>query len=219
MIKRGLLILAAGVMGIMAVLGLAGCGANTGANKKEEIDATVAEAEGEMAEGADSDWYMKALTDKDLLSKYSYCTFIDVNKNGVPALIMSTTKEGFIGDEDRACLIIYDKGEPKTVKEIGGKGGESFYYNEDENVLTYFSRLSGEGHIEICELKDGEMKVVKTADQYSPHHAPDVDNADTLYRVDGKEVSEKEFTEVWDKYAKDDYKVTYEAIKDIGTNE
>ncbi len=210
MLKRAVFVM---VAGIMAVCGLVGCSGKKAAQKASEAASTIAVAAVEMAEGADSDWYMKALADKDLTSQYSYCKFIDVNKDGVPVLIMSTTDKAFIGDEDKACLMVYDANEPKVVKEIGGAGGESFYYDDNKNVLTYFSRLSGEGHLEVCEVKNGELNVVKKLDQYAPHHNPDEDNDKEIFRIDGKDVSEKEFNDTWQEYAKENFAVTYEAIK------
>ena len=47
--------------------------------------------EPEMAEGADSDWYMDILADESVLAEYPYHAFVDINGNGVPVLLISTT--------------------------------------------------------------------------------------------------------------------------------
>lgn len=209
MMKRALFVLAAGML---AIGSLAGCG--TGAAKKAESTTAAVEAAAETtAEAAGSDWYNKALTDQELTGKYPYYKMIDVNKDGVPVLIMSSTDQAFIGDEDRASLMIYSDGEAKVVKEIGGKAGESFYYNEAENYISYYSRMSGEGHLEVCQVKDGELAVVKTFDYYAPHHNPEVDNDEAIYRIDGEDVSEADYTKAWNGFAAEDCAVTYEAIQ------
>lgn len=219
------------IAGTFAVASLAGCAGNTGTDTKSEATTAAVEAEAEaaaaeaeattqsaeagstaaLAEGADSDWYMQVLTDPAMTSKYSYCRFIDVNKDGVPVLILSTTDKSFVGAEDKACLMVYSNGEPKIVKEVGGAGGEIFYYDDDHNTLTYFSRLSGESHLEICEVKDGELKVVKTLDYFAPHHGePDSDKP--VYRIDGKDVTEKEYQDLFEDHAEEEDAVTYRSI-------
>ena len=42
--------------------------------------------------------------------------------------------------------------ETVTLMEIGGNAGEKFYVNDD-HVLSFYSRMSGEGHIEAFTLK------------------------------------------------------------------
>lgn len=211
MMKRVLLAIAAGML---AVYAFAGFRSAAGTGKKTGSTAIVVEAaETDTAEAADSDWYNKALTDPDLTSQYSYYKMIDVNKDGVPVLIMSTTDQSFIGDEDRACLIVNSDGEPKIVKEIGGNAGECFYYNPGEQYITYFSRLAGEGHYAVCQVKDGELNVVKTLDYYAPHHNPDEDSDKAINRIDGVDVSEGVFENATKEYAKEEFAVTYEAIK------
>ena len=201
--------------GVVTVCTLAGCGGNTGSGIKAETTTAAVEGKAKTAgeEGDAGDWYMKVLTDPELIGNYSYYKVIDVNKDGNPELILSTTDQAFIGAEDKACLMINDAGEPKVIKEIGEAGGESFYYDENEKLLTCFSRLSGESHLEICQLKDGELKVDKTVDYYAPHHNPEEDTEETIYRVDGADVSENEYNKVWEQYAKEDFAVTYEVIK------
>ena len=104
---------------MITVCGLAGCGGKTPAASAAAPAETTA-----AAKGADSDWYMEALNDETLAKDYPFHCFVDVNGDGVPVLFMSSTEDSFIGDEDRACMIIYDSGSPKIVKEIGGNGGE-----------------------------------------------------------------------------------------------
>jgi hypothetical protein len=74
---------------------------------------TASQAETKMAEGADSDWYMNVLADPELSRQFPYHAFADVNGDGVPVLIVSTTESAFIGAEDQARVYVYSDGEPK----------------------------------------------------------------------------------------------------------
>lgn len=170
---------------------------------------TTAAAASSAAAGADSDWYMKVLSDADLMKEYPYHSFVDVNGDGVPVLFLSTVEKSFIGAEDKACMIVYDAGSPKTVKEIGGAGGEKFICNTAEHTVTWYHRLSGESHIEVYSLKGGEPELITAADSYGPHHYPEKDNAEELYLRDGKEISKEELDALWDKYANEADEVTY----------
>ena len=124
-------------------------------------------------------------------------------------LFLSTTEKAFIGDGDMACMVVCKDGKAEVVKEIGNAGGEKFYCDTEEHTVTWFSRLSGEGHIEVYNVKDGTLEKITSADHYAAHHYPEKDNADTIYLLDGEEVSEADFNEVWDKYASDANEVTY----------
>ena len=57
---------------------------------------TASLAEAEMAEGADSDWYMDILADWYMLADFPYHALVDINDNGVPVLLISTTGDSFI---------------------------------------------------------------------------------------------------------------------------
>ena len=196
--RRKLIVL----MAAMAVVcGLAGCGGKTPEASQAETAVT--------AKGADGDWYMEALTDAALKEKYPFHCFADVNGDGVPVLFMSSTEDSFIGDGNWACMIIEDNGSPKIVKEIGGKGGERFYCNPAEHTVTWFSRMSGEGHFEVYRVTDGSLEIITTSDYYSPHHYPQKDSAETLCFQDGKEISEKEADALWKKYTSESDQVTY----------
>lgn len=186
-----------------AVCGLAGCSGKTPASS------AAAPAETAAAKGADSDWYMEALTDADLKEKYPYHCFADVNGDGVPVLFMSSTEDSFIGDEDRACMIIYDNGSPKIVKEIGGNAGERFYCSPEEHTVTWFSRMSGEGHFEVYRAAEGKLEKITAADTYGPHHYPQKDSAEELCFQDGKEISVQESDALWAKYTSESDEVTY----------
>lgn len=156
-----------------------------------------------MAEGADSDWYMNVLADENVIAEYPYHAFIDLNGNGVPVLIISTTQESFIGDEDRAVVYLYCEGEPKQVMEVGGAAGDVFYCNLDEHTLTHYYRFSGEAHIEIYHAVDGALELVTTVDSYGPGHGPDGSNEETVYMQDGAPITEEEANELWGVYATD----------------
>ena len=187
-----------------AVCGLDGCSGKTSASSAAAPAETAA-----AAKGADSDWYMEALTDADLKEKYPYHCFADVNGDGVPVLFMSSTEDSFIGDEDRACMIIYDNGSPKIVKEIGGNAGERFYCSPEEHTVTWFSRMSGEGHFEVYRAAEGKLEKITAADTYGPHHYPQKDSAEELCFQDGKEISVQESDALWAKYTSESDEVTY----------
>ena len=199
--KRELTVLMAAMV---TVCGLSGCGGKT------PVLPQAASAETTVtAKGADSDWYMEALTDAALKEKYPFHCFADVNGDGVPVLFMSSTEDSFIGDEDRACMIVYDNGSPKIVKEIGGNGGERFYCSPEEHTVTWYSRLSGEGHFEVYRVSDGSLEIITTVDSYGPHHYPQKDSTEKLSFQDGKEISEKESDALWEKYTSESEQVTY----------
>ena len=166
----------------------------------------------EVAEGADSDWYMAVLADERILDVYPYHAFIDLNGDGVPVLIISTTEDDFITDADRAAVYVYADGEAKNVLEVGGGGGDIFYANLDEKTLTHFSRLSGEGHIEVFHVEDGALKPVTHADYYGPHHYPEQDSEEPLYFQDDAPVAEAEGEAMFELYTAEDAAVTYEPM-------
>ena len=170
------------------------------------------EQEMEMAEGADSDWYMDVLADEAILAEYPYHAFVDVNGNGVPALLISTTQDAFITGEDAGRIYVYAEGEAKQVLEFGLGGGDIFYGNLGEHTLTHFSRLSGEGHYEVYTLADGALALTATADSYGPHHAPDADNAEQLYLLNGEAATEADFEAFTALYADEADAITYEAM-------
>lgn len=204
--QRSKAIMALIMTAAMAMGGLTGCGGKTPA--APETTAAAA-AETTLAPGADSDWYMKALDDAAMKEQYPYHCFVDVNGNGVPVLFLSSTEKSFIGAEDKACMIVYDAGSPKTVKEIGKAGGEKFFCDTDAHTVTWYHRLSGESHIEVYQLKDGSLETITTADSYSPHHYPGKDNQEQLFFQDGKEVSEEENKALWEKYANEKDEISY----------
>ena len=177
-------------------------------------------AEGQMAEGANSDWYMAVLADEALISEYPYHAFVDVNGNGVPVLIVSTTEDSFITDEDHAIVYLYDHGAPKQVMEAGGQGGEIFYANLDEHTLTHFSRLSGEGHYEVFSVADSALELLTKIDYYAANHGP-IASDKTLYYQDGEEITENAANELINLYAGDNA-VTYTALEgndSVGTSD
>ena len=165
-----------------------------------------------LAEGADSDWYMAVLADEGILAEYPYHAFVDVNGDGVPALLISTTQDSFITGEDAGRVYVYADGEAKQAMEFGLGGGDIFYGSLDAHALTHFSRLSGEGHYEVYTLADGALTLTATADSYAPHHAPEADNAEQLYLMNGEAVTEAEFEAFTALYASEADAITYEAM-------
>lgn len=176
------------------------------------LAAAAALAEADMAEGADSDWYMDILADESVLAEYPYHAFVDINGNGVPVLIISTTEDKFIGAEDKGVVYVYSEGAPKDVLEVGGAGGDILYCNLDEHALAHYSRLSGEEHIAVYHVNGDALEPVVQADYYAAHHAPDADNAEALYYLDGEAVEEAAYQEVSDLYALDNA-VYYEPME------
>ena len=68
---------------MITVCGLAGCGGKTPAASAAAPAETTA-----AAKGADSDWYMEALTDAALKEKYPYHCFADVYCSCPPRKIL-----------------------------------------------------------------------------------------------------------------------------------
>lgn len=166
-----------------------------------------------MAEGADSDWYMAVLTDSKITKEFPYHAFVDVNGDGVPVLIVSTTEDSFITDEDAARVYVYDKGEPKPVMEVGHGGGDKFYCNGEEHTLTHYYRLSGESHIEVYQVKDGALEWVTNADSYAPHHSPVDDNEEQVAFQNGESIEATAYDALIEKYAGEAMAVTYEKLQ------
>lgn len=173
--------------------------------------AALAAMEEGYATDAGSDWYMAVLSDEAMAAEYPYHAFVDVNGDGVPALIISTTKDPFIGAEDKARLYLCKDGEAALTMEIGGNGGEMFYFNADEHTLTYYSRLSGEAHIVVYKVEDGVLVQQLTADCYGPHHYPEEDTDQQVYLKDGEKITEEEGEALCGQYTAEDAAVTYEA--------
>ena len=173
---------------------------------------TASLAEAGMAEGADSDWYMDILADGAVTAEYPYHAFVDVNGDGVPVLLISTTQDSFITAEDKAIVYLYDNGAPKQVMEAGGGGGDIFYANTDEHTLTHFSRLSGESHIEVYHAVNGALELVTKLDTYQPNHGPNGDNAEPLCYQDDAEITQEAADELIALYATDNA-ITYEATE------
>lgn len=168
--------------------------------------AALAEAGAEepaMAEGADSDWYMDVLADESILAEYPYHAFVDVNGNGVPVLIITTTEDKFIGIDDKGVVLLYSDGAPKDVLEVGGGGGDVFYCNFDECTLTRYSRLSGEEHLSVYHVNGDALELAIQADSYDAHHAPGEDNAEAVYFLNGESADEAAYREVSNLYALD----------------
>lgn len=182
----------------------------SGTAAEEETGGTeAADSAPSAAADADSDWYMKVLDDTSLRKEYPYYFTADVNGDGVPVLFLSSTENSFIGAEDKGCMIVCHAGDPKTLKEVGEAGGDKFYWNPEEHTITWYHRLSGESHIEVYALKDGELETITTADSYGPHHYPEKDNPEQLYFQDGNEISAGEIEALWDAYANDADVISY----------
>ena len=203
-------------MALAAGLALAACGAagrgGSEGTKKTAISSEI------TTEAAGDDWYMGILSDKGMADKYPYYRLLDVNLDGVPELFLSTTEDDFIGGEDKAAMIALIDGKPQTLQEIGGEGGEFWVYNQSDATLSYYSRLSGEGHIVLYSLKDTGLSEISSADYYAPHHYSEKDNAKELYFIDNKEVSKKEGESYFEQYGNRDASITFDPVDSIAVN-
>ena len=204
-------------MAITATLALAACGqtgkgAAEGTTQKADIESTSPSDTGETV---DENWYKKVLEDESIKKEYSYYSLQDINLDGTDELFLSTTAKDFIGFEDKACLMANVNGEAKTLQEIGGAGGEYWICHQSDATLTYYSRLSGEEHIILYKLENGELKEISTADTYDPHHYTEKDNDKTLYFIDKKEVSKEEAESYWEQYGNEAGAITYDLIEDV----
>ena len=200
------------------VMALAACGGNNSSTNSESTTtakeaateaSTEAITDSGEAQAIDEDWYKAVLADESIKAKYPYYNVADINLDGVDELFLSTTDKYFIGGEDKACLMANVNGEPKTLQEIGEAGGEYWEVNQSDATLTYFSRLSGEGHIVLYKLENGELKEVSTADSYGPHHYHEYDNDNQLYFIDGDEVTEEDYDSYFEQYANEAGAMTY----------
>lgn len=194
-----------GVLLAMTVMA-AGC---TG-QKAQAPETATTQAAATQVEAAAEDWYKTVLEDEATKKDYPFYALLDINQDGQDELFLSTTEDHFIGDEQKACLMAYDQGEVKTLQEIGGAGGEYWIYSQSDAVLSYFSRLSGESHIVLEKLENGELKEVSKADYYGPHHYAEEDNEEALYIIDGEKVSTEDGESYWEQYGNDAGALTYE---------
>ena len=198
-------------MTMLMVLALAACGTQGGQDATAEATTEGAAAAAEAgAEAAPADWYKAVLEEEKTKADYPYYRLYDINQDGVDELFLANTEDYFIGGEQKACLMAYVDGEAKTLQEIGGAGGEYWIPHESDATLTWFSRLSGEGHYVRYKLEDGKLAEVSKADSYGPHHYHEKDNDEQLYFIDDKEATEDEFTKYTDEYGSVDNALTYE---------
>ena len=172
---------------------------------------TEVQAAAKQSEASD-DWYKTVLEDDAYRQEYSWYALADINLDGTDELFLSTTKDHFITDEDKVCLLTYDNGEVKKLKEIGGAAGEYFHVNQSDASLTYYSRLSGEGDIVLNKLEAGELKEIATANYYAQHHYPERDTDEDVYLMNGKETNEEEYNSFFEQYASDAGALTYDNL-------
>ena len=200
------------VAGTMVVCSLAACGVTT----STPIDNTTAEnntiTEATTENFTDDDWYQVVLRDQATKDQYSFHQLKDINGDDVSELFLSTTEADFIGDEDKACIMAYVDGEAKTLMEIGGNAGEKFFVNENQHTLVHYSRGSGESHLEIFTLDEGELTPAETADYYAGYHDPNEEAAEKHYYFNGEKVSEDILNSFYELNADDSMVITYVAI-------
>ena len=206
------------IMGVTLLAGLALAGCSAAANKAAEGSTQPSAAVEATDQDLADDWYMGVLEDQAIKDQYSHYKLVDINLDGKPELFLSTTAESFIGGEDKACLMANINGKTETLQEIGGAGGEYWVPNKSDATLTYFSRLSGEGHITLYNLTDTGLSEISTADYYAAHHYSEKDNKEALYFIDKKEVSEEEYDSYFEQYGNQAGAITYEPFGDnVGT--
>ena len=176
-----------------------------------EAEAVAVEAvEAAETEQASPTWYVNAIRNPVNREKYSYYTLMDIDGDGIDELFLSTTEDFFIGAEDRAALIRWDQGREKQLMEIGGQGGEGWYFDAEEMMLSYYSRLSGERHLKIYKMDNGSMKQCGPADIYQPYHEPLTgNNSETVYLLNGIDAKKEEVEDFWQQFANEIDAVTY----------
>lgn len=193
------------------ITALAACGGQKATDNSEATTEATTEVteDGGEAESADENWYKAVLEDETIKAKYPYYNVADINLDGIDELFLSTTEKYFIGAEDAACLMANVGGEAKTLQEIGGAAGEYWKVNQSDATLTYFSRSSGEGHIILYKLENGELVQISSADSYSPHHYHEYDNDNQIYFIDGDETTEEDYEGYWEQYGNEAGAMTY----------
>lgn len=205
--KKGLI---AAITALTMAALMAGCGGQKAA-PEAATEATEVQGDTAVTEAPD-DWYKAVLDDEETRAQYSYYKLLDINLDGTDELFLSTKADYFIASEDKACLIAYVDGQPKTLQTIGHAAGEYWVYSQSDATLSYFSRVSGEGHYILYQLKDGELKEVGTADTYSPHHYTEEDNDEQVSLINGKKVSEEEMESFTEQYGNTAGAITYDPI-------
>ena len=175
--------------------------------------AEEASEDADMAEGADSDWYMAVLTDPEITGDYPYHSFVDVNGDGVPVLIVSSTESAFLGEEDHGLMYVYKDGEPELALTFGGTSGEKIYCNADTHTLTHYARMAGEEHIQVYEAKDGALTLITQVDRYEPNHGP-AENAEAVTCFqDDQEISPEDGEALFALYADEGNVITFGALE------
>lgn len=198
----------AGIITFAMVMGMVGCGSSQ--KQEAQTQEATTQVVDETENTAPEDWYKEILADEATQKEYPYYRLLDINLDGVDELFLSTTEKHFIGGEDKACLISDYNGDIKTLQEIGGAGGEYWIWGKSDVTLSYYSRLSGESHIILYNLKKGELVQVSTADYYAAHHYPEEDTDAAKFMIDGKEVAEEEYDSFYEQYGNEAGAIDFE---------
>lgn len=173
---------------------------------------TMTFALAETAEEAGSDWTMAVLSDPEITGQFPYHSFVEVNEDGEPVLIVSSTEDAFIGAEDHADVYLCKDGEAELAMSVGGAGGDKFFCNADSHTLTHYWRLSGEEHIEVYEVKDGALTPVTAVDRYAQNHGP-AENADAeSFFQEGEAISQETCEALFAQYADESGLVSYAPV-------
>ena len=156
------------------------------------------------ASSAAGEWYADVLKDDAVRAEFPYYQLLDINGDGTDELFLSSTEKAFVGADQKAQLMTFYGGTPVILQEIGGAGGESWYYHAADNILVYYSRLSGEAHLMLYTLSDGSLKETAKADIYEPNHGPEgTAGPETVYLLDENEVSKEQADQFWAEYKAD----------------
>ena len=193
-------------MAALLAMAAAGCGAASAPAKEEATTQAATETQ------ADENWYQAVLDEQASKGDYQYYTLRDIDLDGVDELFLSTTADHFIGSDQKACLMACVDGQPKVLQEIGGNAGEYWLVNKIDATLSYFYRSSGEGHIVLSKLENGELVQIGTADTYGPFHNEKQDNKEQESFIDGDEVTQEEYDGYFEQYGNEAGALTYEAI-------
>ena len=149
---------------MMAAGGMTGNVVTKAATRGPGVEVASSAVAGKTSETGSEDWYKSVLEDEAVKKEYSYYNLQDINRDGVDELFLSTTSDYFIGDEDRACLMANVNGEAKVLQTIGGNAGEFWICNQSDASLCHFSRLAGEGHYVLYNLKGGKLEETGSAE-------------------------------------------------------
>ncbi len=157
---------------------------------------------------------------KAKLKKFKHKTYIDLDEDGTKEVILTfygegesvddfSAEDGFICDEYPAIILTYHDKKVKILGKFAPAGGGRLLYLEVEHYLIAYDRCSGEEHIQVYQLFNGEFTEKLTMDHYQPHHY-DLDSEKDFYFMNGQKIKKSEFESTWNHYYGDATIITYD---------